>query len=256
MQPTCIFCGKNTDLNTQLTISLGDGNKVSVDICDEHAEDATVKTARAKYVEKQAQITAFMEQAKALGLEIKAPSSGSGLVTVQKTQEIIPTARQIVEPTLTVDSKEEEDGWVPTAKVDAADRKGMRSVGGSTEMGGVSGHSSYTIGGQKDSLDEAMRRGKVRMVVQEGRAGAPIVVPQKRVDGTGTTRIRIVKNESDDSLQRRFKGMAQDSKQDRQPDFRNGYDESTRTCPICRGDCVVNDQDCPKCDGLGIISVY
>jgi hypothetical protein len=244
-----------------MTISLEDGNKVTVDICDEHAEDATVKTARVAYLKKQSEIDAFLAQAKALGIEVQAPQAGgSGLVLAQQTQQPAPATAAPATPAAPasplVESAEAEEGWVPTGKVDAADAKGMRSVGGQTEFGGVSGHASYSVSGQEDVLDESLRKGKVKLTVAEGRAGAPIAVPEKRVDGTGTTRIRIVKKESDHTLQRRFKDMAQDSKQDQQPDFRNGYGDSTRTCPICRGDCVVNDQDCPKCDGMGIISVY
>lgn len=262
---TCVYCGSADNLNTQMTISLENGSKVTVDICDEHAEDATVKTARAKYMEKQDQIAAFLEQAKALGIEIQAPQSGGGLVIAQQTpQTPQPPAQPSdeappqpeVDPVPIVDDQEAEEGWVSTAKVDAANKKGMRSVGGSTEFGGVQGHSSYQVTGNEDVLSETVRRGKVKMTVAEGRAGAPIAVPEKRVDGTGTTRIRIVNRENDNTLQRRFKDMAQDSKNDQQPDFRQGYGDATRTCPICHGDCVVNGQDCPKCDGMGIISVY
>lgn len=259
MQPTCIYCGKATDLNTQLGLSLEDGSKVVVDICDEHAEDASVKTARTKYLEKQDRISAFLEQAKALGIEIQIPSAGGLIIAKQQpTRQTI--AQPVAQPSiddvpLIIGQEEQEEGWVSASKIDAADRKGMRSVGGTTQLGGVQSHSSHIVGGQKDILPDSVRQGKVKMAVTEGRAGTQITVPQKRVDGTGTTRIRIVKKENDDTLQRRFKNMASDSKQDRQPDFRNGYEETSRTCPICRGDCVVNGQECPKCDGMGSISI-
>jgi hypothetical protein len=266
MQPNCVYCGSNDNLNTQLTISLENGSKVTVDICDEHSEEASVKTARAAYMKKQEQIEAFLEQAKALGIEIQVPQSESGIVVAQQAPQspapapaqppAQPEAKSETQQPIVpiVDDKEAAEGWVPTAKVDQA--KGMRSVGGSTEFGGVSGHNSYQVSGQEDVLDEKVRKGKVKMTLAEGRAGAPLAVPQKRIDGTGTTHIRIVKKETDHTLQRRFKDMAQDSKADQQPDFRQGYGDSTRTCPICHGDCVVGDQDCPKCEGLGVISVY
>lgn len=261
MQPTCVYCGSTQDLNTQLTISLENGTKITAAICDEHAEDASVKTARAAYLKKQAEIDDFLEKAKALGIEVQAQSGSGGIILAQ--QPIQHQAGSVVQPQSQVpvvpivDEKEAQEGWVSTAKVDGA--KGMRSVGGSTEFGGVSGHSSYQVGGE-DTLGENVRRGKVKMALAEGRAGAPLAVPEKRIDGTGTTRIRIVHKESDHTLQRRFKDMAQDSRQSENnsagPDFRQGYNESTRTCPICHGDCVINDENCPKCEGLGVISVY
>lgn len=261
MQPNCVYCDSTDNLNTQLTISLENGTKVTVNICDEHAEEASVKTARAAYQEKQTKIEAFLEQAKALGIEVSVPQGGGLAVAKQTPQPTSPDqpaptqpAQPVEESVPIVDDKEAKEGWVPTAKVDQA--KGMRSVGGSTEFGGVSGHNSYSVSGQEDVLDEHVRKGKVKMTLAEGREGAPLAVPEKRIDGTGTTRIRIVKKETDHTLQRRFKDMAQDSKADQQPDFRQGYGDSTRTCPICHGNCVVDDQDCPKCEGLGVISVY
>jgi hypothetical protein len=256
MQPVCVYCGSNDNLNTQLTITLEDGTKATVNVCDEHAEDASVKTARAAYMEKQKQIEQFLEQAKALGIEIPSQPTGGGLILPKQAPApapAVPAAPAPQESIKIVDKKEAEEGWVPSAKVDSA--KGMRSVGGNAGGHAVSGHNSYTVSGQQDVLDEGVRRGKVKMGLAEGRAGAPIVLPEKRVDGTGTTRIRIVHNESDNTLQRRFKDMANDSKSDQQPDFRNGYEDTTRPCPICRGECVVDGQDCPKCDGLGTINV-
>jgi len=279
---SCIYCGSSDNLNTQLTLSLESG-KVTVDICDEHAEDASVKTARAKYMEKQDQIIVFMEQAKALGIEIPAQNP-SGLIIAQNTLTSTPdpapapaasdnpepasttVVQQVVKKPPAVDpitegvtasplieKHEADEGWVTTAKADSAAAKGMQSVGGSTEMGQVSSHASHVVGGQQDVLSEEARRGKVKMVVAEGRLGTPIMVPSKRVDGTGTTRIRIKNSEDDNTLQRRFKDMANDSKSDQQPDFRNGYEDSSSTCPICRGNCVINGKDCPKCDGMGQI---
>ena len=37
---TCVFCSTTSNLNTQMTITVDDV-KITVDICDEHAETAT-----------------------------------------------------------------------------------------------------------------------------------------------------------------------------------------------------------------------
>lgn len=254
MQPQCVYCGTTLNLNTQLTITLDNGSKVTVDICDEHAEDATIKTARIKYVEKQDKIAAFLEQAKALGIEVQ--TSSSGIVLARQSQPQPQSQPPQPQPHQLLTEQESDEGWVSTQKIDAVDRRGMRSTGGSTEFGSVQGYSNYTVSGDKDVLPEAVRHGKVKMGIAEGRGGVAINIPEKRIDGTGTTIIRIANKESDATLQRRFKKMADVSKLDKQPNFINGYDDATRTCPICRGDCFINSNPCPRCEGSGMISIY
>lgn len=258
---SCIVCGSTDNLNTQMTITI-DNQKIVVEICDEHAEDTTVKIAREKYQDRQIQINALFEQAKKLGLD---PSVFTANVTSQSTQvkqevqsspaavEVTDTKQETLQTQKEVKPKqqpiEDEEGWISTSKYESVENKGYTSVGGQ----GAQSYSSYKISGQEDILDQNLREGKVKMGLAEGRAGNPIPIAQERRDGTGVTRIRIVKSENDQSLQRRFKEMA--NSQDSPPDFRHGYGDATRTCPICRGDCVVNGKDCPKCQGSGLISI-
>lgn len=259
---TCVVCGAGNNLNTKLTIIINNENIV-VSLCDEHSEDTTVKVAREKYLERQNQVDLLIEQAKKLGLDTSslmvklAPETAPA----QQYQQATPAPATISAHTA-ADSRAEkavkmdapksksEEGWISTDKYETIEGRGYTSVGGQ----GAASYSSYKIAGQSDVLDESLRQGKIKMGVAEGRGGSPIPVPLERVDGTGTTRIRIINAENDQSLQRRFKGMA--SNQDHQPDFRQGYNDATRTCPICRGECVVNSKDCPKCKGSGLISVY
>jgi hypothetical protein len=132
----------------------------------------------------------------------------------------------------------------------------MQSKGVSTPHGSVSGHASHSLHGE-DVLPEELRRGRVKMDVAQGRGGQPIAIPSKRIDGTGVTRIRILHTENDNTLQARFKNLAEDSKSGGAPDLiYGGYNETTRTCPICRGVCIINDNDCPKCNGTGLIPIY
>lgn len=249
----CVYCDETTNLNTQLTITLEDDTKVTVHICDEHAEEASVKTARAAYQEKQAKIEEVMRQAAALGLNV---SEGPGQLVIAEKTEAQPQAQPQNQPIIVEATQPDIDDpdWVTTEKVDAA--KGMNSVGGNTELGAVAAHSSHVISGQQDILPPETRRGKVRMQLAEGRAGHPLALPAERIDGTGHTRIRIKQTESDPDLQKRFKDMAKDSVEKGVQMSTNGYQSTIRTCPICRGECVVNNQDCPKCGGAGHISVY
>lgn len=257
----CVYCDKTSDLNTSLTITLEDGNRVSVDICDEHAEDATVKTAREAYVNKQKQIEDVIAQARALGLEV-GPTTQGGLVTVQQTpapaQAPVPAKPQQRE--INDDDLGSDEDVVDTSLIDS--RPGMMSVGGNTEMGSVASHASFSVNGQQDILPEDARKGKARMRLVEGRGGQPLAIPEKRVDGTGTTKIKVANIENDQKLQTRFKRMADDSLNDKVPNFaRSGYQNTTVNCPFCRGQGEVNQGggkkiECPKCEGAGLISTY
>jgi len=253
----CVYCEKSTDLNTQLTVSLEDGSRITVDICDEHAEDASVKTAREAYLTKQKKIEEVLAQAKALGLDLSQTSSG---LTVVKQQEQAPQpqAQPQPKPKLVQEDMDGED-VVDTSLLDH--RPGMRSVGGQTELGAVASHASHTVAGQADKLDQSVLQGKAKMKLVEGREGMPLAIPEKRVDGTGTTRIKVTNVENDQRLQTRFKKMASDSMDDRVPNFaRQGYANTTTNCTFCRGEGRVNNAgkiiECPKCGGAGIISIY
>ena len=272
----CVYCETSETLNTQLTVTLENGTKATVDICDEHAEEATIKSAREAYQANQDKIAAFLEQAKELGLEVQEGASGliiikPELVPTEPATESVPVAQPVmieqqitptmieqpVDPKVGLTKDERDKGWVDTGIVDS--NKGMQSVGGSTNMGAVSTHASHVVGGQKDVLPSNVRRGKVKMQLAEGRGGQPIAIPEKRIDGTGTTRIKIQQKVDDHALQRRFKDMATESRSSDDNragvDFRNSYQDTTRKCPICQGDCVINGADCPKCDGMGTITI-
>lgn len=268
----CVYCEKTDTLNTQLTVKLEDDTRITVDICDDHSEEATVKTAREAYQSNQDKIAVVLEQAKALGLNIT--EGAGGLTIAEKPSEPAPAPVQamteqsvmVAQPALVsqpinpkiVSKEEEEEGWIDTGMVDG--QQGMQSIGGNVSGHSVTTHASHQVTGQKDVLPQGTRRGKVKMQLVEGRGGQPIAVPAKRVDGTGTTRIKIQQKEDDHKLQRRFKDMATKTRSTFDnaagPDFRSGYNDTTRTCPICRGNCVINDQDCPKCDGMGFIQVH
>ena len=243
----CVYCDSTENLNVQMTIPYKD-NKVTVWVCDQHAEDASVKSAKVAYEDKQRKIDEFLEQAKSLGIEVQEGPSGLVLVRDNKPK---PQSQLRAQPIIQQEDMVGED-VVDTAKLE----RSLQSVGGSTEFGNIESHTAYRVSGERDVLPSEVLQGKAKLTVVEGRSGAPIAIPSKRVDGTGTTQIRIIKKENDQSLQRRFKHMADNSMQDRTPNFAQGYSSSTTTCPICRGDGTVSNQMCPKCDGNGIIPLY
>jgi len=257
----CVYCDKTTDLNTQLTITI-DNDKVSVNICDEHAEEATIKSAREAYLAKQQKINDFLAQAKALGISVQ---DGPGGVVLAKgppsSQPSPPPSQPSQQIQVNLDDMTGDD-VMDTSKLDNS--RAIHSVGGSTEMGSVTSHSSHNVSGQHDVLPQEVRQGKAKMEMMEGREGIPLAIPAKRVDGTGTTLIRLTKIENDNRLQRRFKTMASDTMREfgaKVPDFaRSGYQNTTSNCSFCNGQGYVKhgkgDIECPKCHGSGLLSTY
>lgn len=263
----CVFCEAITTLNTQMTVSLEDGTKATAHICDAHAEDATPKTVRAAYVAKQQKAEALIAQLKAMGYAVNGlEQSKSGLVipTMDKPKPATRAAPIILEAATADDLV--GDDVVSTDLLDSKSSKGMLSSSQVGNMGGqqvqVAGHASHDLSSVARGLPPEVRKGKAKLVVTEGREGQALVIPEKRVDGMGTTRIKITKKENDNSLQGRFKKMAADSvHHDKCPNFaRAGYQNTQSTCPICRGDCIIKqagkEVSCPKCNGSGVVSVY
>jgi|3_EtaG_2_1085321.scaffolds.fasta_scaffold00047_81 hypothetical protein len=253
----CVYCDKVENLNTQLTVTLEDGNRITVDICDEHAEEASIKTAKAAHLDKQRKIEEVLAQAKALGLDLSQTDSGLTVAATQPTQPTPASPTPVAQNPVLEDMG--GDDVIETGLIDS--RPGMTSVGGSTDMGAVASHTSHQVIGQEDILSEEILKGKAKMGLAEGREGMPMAIPEKRVDGTGTTRIKITKAEDDQKLQSRFKKMADDSMHDKVPDFaRSGYSNTTVNCGMCRGEGSINNAgkiiECPKCGGAGIISTY
>lgn len=256
----CIFCETTDNLNTQLSIALDDGSKITVDICEQHAEDATVKTARAAYLTRRKRAEELMAELKALGYAVSDTPTKLIVATAPVPEQKTRTNQAASQVT-----DEDVSQMIPTEMIDS--RTGMVSVGGNTTHGSVSSYNSHDVNLTGMSPEErasvvAARKGKAKLVMVEGRDGVPIAIPEKRVDGMGTTVIKISKKEDDGKLQDRFKKMADDSiRHDRCPDFATaGYKNAQHNCPICNGQCtIVNNKQrilCPKCNGVGSISTY
>lgn len=241
-----------------MTISMEDGTKVAVKLCDEHSEDTTVKKAKEAYLAKQSKLDELMAHAKALGFEISI--QGSGLAVLNKQQTDIQEKQEKAKP-VEVKAKKLEPSS-PNSKIVSTkvlDSRSFDSVGVSA-AGVPSGMPAYNTSSLQDKLPEDALEGTAEIIMTEGRTGQPLVIPQRRIDSTGTTIISIRKSENDRTLQDRFKNMADKSMRDEAPDLvHGGYKDTTRKCPVCRGACVVKmkeEMPCPKCGGSGLISVY
>ncbi len=259
----CVFCDAITNLNTQLTVALDDGIKVTVMICDLHAEDATIKTARTAYLAKQQKATELIAQLKNLGYDVAKLDQRAGLIVPTLAT---PARAPAPAPTPEANGPLSGDDVVSTELLDAKSRKGMVSVGGNTDFGHVAGLPSHDVSEVAKKLGAEARKGQAKLTVVEGREGIPLVVPEKRIDGMGTTRIKVTKKENDAKLQSRFKKMARDTMDEARPHFpdfaRGGYQNSQVDCPICAKTAtpgtVMNggrEITCPKCNGACVIPV-
>lgn len=254
----CIFCNTDQNVNTNMSITLEDGSKVVVHICDTHADDATVKSCREVYVEKQSKINDLIAQARALGLEI-GPARPSGLVAVTindqpKRQPVVNQASQPKHVEIDDQNRFEVDAEIVDSK------QINNSVGGNVQGAAVESFGAHNISNVRKLLPAEALAGKVTIEIMEGRGKQPIALPAKRVDGTGTTIIKMVQS-TDTDLQTRFKNMADRSKSDQGWNKLNhfgkdGYDFIP--CPLCHGECTVKHKSdviaCPKCNGNGLIS--
>ena len=268
---SCIFCSTSDDLNTEMTIKLDNGDKVTVYVCDNHAINATVQAVKDAHASRQNQIDQLIEQAKKLGLHVaeqelpvvvSKPTAASNAVQPANIGQMTPQVEEstgklekkpvVITPSSAPSNDMDGDDIISTEVIDSS--KGMQSVGGASGGHMVDSHGSHDFASLEDQLPEDVRRGKIKMEMMEGRGGQPLAIPKKRMDGTGTTRINIVKTGGDTALQERFKTMASS---ENPADFRNGYQSSSRDCPICKGTGFATNAgeeiQCPKCDGVGII---
>ncbi len=252
---SCIYCGASDNVEAQLTVTLDDGKKVTVDVCKEHAEDATIRSAKQKYMERQSEIDTLMARAKALGIELQVSKpSASGLVMVTNK----PAAQQerirgTAANTIVIDD------MIDSEIVERRERT-VVSAAGIAGAHSVEGHQSIDMADIKDQVGSEVLRGKVKMEMVERQNGSTVALPTKKVNGLGTTIIRVVQT-NDQDMQRRFKAIAEQSKSP------HGWDQMRHigkegieiiNCPICRGEGVArnNGQEiqCPKCKGKGILN--
>lgn len=257
----CIVCGSDKDLDTEMTITI-DGEKISVKVCKEHADDTTPKDAKAAYLKRKstadAAITAFLAQAAKLGFTVVPQGKMSVMTAQQGTQSTeLPTEStkvppQSVAPISTELQGGRSDGILPSSEVDNIMQNRVAGTSGSVGGTGVEKHAAYNPGDLADKLPDGARDGLVKMELAIGRQGMPLAIPAIRQDGLGTTRVNISNKMNDAELQRRFKQMAANDHSFGQ----EGYD--LHRCSMCQGDGQIAKSKtetvaCPKCGGSGLV---
>jgi DNA-directed RNA polymerase subunit RPC12/RpoP len=247
----CIICGSNQDLETELGITV-DGEKTTVKVCKEHADDITPKAAKAAYIkwksERDSQMEEFLAQAAKLGMTV-VPQGGLSIVNT--TSKVSSTETKASVPVANALQGGREEGILSTAEVDNIMQNRIAGMSGSIGGTGVEQHSAYNPDSLADKLPEGARDGLVKMELAEGRHGTPLAIPSLRQDGLGTTRVTIARTMTDADLQKRFKQQAGADHY-----FVDGYD--LHRCGMCKGDGQIAKSQtetiaCPKCGGSGLV---
>ncbi len=244
----CIICNTNENLNIEISATDFNGAPVAIKLCETCGEDTTPKKAREIYASKQAEIVAFLEKAKSLGLSFNV---GPGLAVAQ--QAAVPVAQAPVSvPAPTAAQARDlvlEEGEISASRYDAVSQNiKTNAVLGSGVPGGMSGYTPPVSALREMGIDQL--EGKVKLEEVIGPNGMPIAIPKLRQDQMGTTTISIQRTD-DAQLQRRFHELASSG------DPPKAY-ERIRNCSFCNGDGHVrqsksNTIQCPKCGGTGML---
>jgi hypothetical protein len=260
----CIICDAESDLNTSMDLTV-DGDKYTVYLCDEHAEETTPKQAKDALAKRKAQLEEVIKQAEALGLKVELPGVGKKIAVVEDPQAA-PAAAPAEQPQ---DLQAAPDN-TPKKKIKMPKFEG---VGGTATGEGasvnVAKHASLEVDqivgeslrANKDQLENTAKPEEYEAEAQvlTTPTRGQIVIKKKSVGNTGTTEVKVRDSGGDRELQDRFKRMAEESKGMDNDSWKSkswyeGHD--TVTCTFCRGTGMsrIGGQACPKCGGSGLLS--
>jgi hypothetical protein len=260
----CIQCATDKDLNTTLTVKLEDGTTVQVNVCDEHAEDMTIKQARVLYAEKQEELQKIIEMAEAAGLKVEIPTA-SGLVVAQQDPAKVEKPKAPV-PMKMADNPPEESAVKSPDTVLLNGRDAREKLGAAKSMstalpqaGTMEQKQSHDVRTLEDKVD--LGQEKIQLGLAEGRSGQAVPIPQIIKDEGGTTIIRVRQTVSDHDLQKNFKDLAEsnDGSGNNAHSFHSaGY--TMNACGFCSGSGFVTNvvnktkqqSACPRCEGSGM----
>lgn len=191
---SCVVCGSLEGLNTSMTIKIDDKSH-SVLICDEHAEETTVKTAREAFLKRQIEIDDLIAKAKALGIEIPQQPV---------EQPAAPQRKMLIQDTVSAEGQPIPKGTYRKSEADHILNRRNAQI--SVASGVAASHGSDIRSAEAEKILGSQLDGHVQLAKVPTRAGVPVVIPAKVSDGLGTTEIQI-RPSSDQELQRRFKGQ-------------------------------------------------
>jgi len=212
-------------------------------ICAEHEDDASPKTVKEIVQQKAEEIERIKEMAAKYGMTLSGKEESSP--QPQKTAAQ-PSGHKNIHPGLKRQPIARQEA--PELSEPPAEQFEQPLQEDAGETANVERYNEYET--RKDGVPRITAQ-KSQVVKTE--SGREVVVPSILYDDVGTkTSIRIVNTGGDRALQSRFKEMADASKGNRGPDFRNQY--GIRDCVACNGtgrSRINKNNPCPKCGGDG-----
>jgi hypothetical protein len=242
MDKVCVYCRTTSDLNTELTITLENGERCKVYVCDVHAEDATIKSAREAYLKNQRDINELLQRLKELEFSPEPTATPAKLQIIKKVHE--PTIEsEPLEEAIDVEAYQTspDQTFVDAMEFEAKTKAGTVAApsGGVNESihGSLAGADADALAKVRGQIPESAIRGFVKPEVVAIRGGnQQVVIPAEKVDGFGTLSIRITPGISDADIQKKFKQAAARSIED---DFSG-----------------IANHDNHRCDLLGFVAVH
>lgn len=268
----CICCESTNNLKTSMVVTIDD-KQYDVVLCDEHAEDTTLKTVKELVKKKINDYENLLKQMKEFGIDIAEPSKGNNIVVASdgfgKDDSRLEVEESKLIPILDVSNKNLiKQRSIPQTKW---------SVSGvaSGDSGAVKIESRETIDAQKTIL-EVINKGKISgrigkdsniklptiidvesQGVQSSNGQQMVISKVVKDNQGGVTKIAVIDTGGDKKLQDRFKNACQNSIHKSPFDYKGrGY--ALRGCNACDGTgfSKLNSEICPKCKGTGSVSVY
>jgi hypothetical protein len=287
LRSKCIRCGSTTSLNTILPVTI-ENVKYEVALCDEHAEDTTIKQVKECVIQRLKEIDELLKKANELGIELgdkkliiiespKEPEASPQMPPQEPetTPSTSPqTSHKIVKkapaPKTTIQYKKNNPQPKPISssmvrgvhgvaqgKVAAANLERRESLSTSSVVeGAIRNAKKRNLIDEDKEVSLPTIRSKEQQVV-EGRGRKPMVIPKTIKYSDGVTNIHVVNTGGDKTIQDRFRDLAQDSMQGDRPRFcygADGYD--VIPCNACdgTGTAKVGTGPCPKCQGVGFLN--
>lgn len=238
---SCIFCKATTNLNTTMDIKHND-KTYTIAVCEKDEDDATPKAIKIKIDERENEITAFLEQAKALGINIPTTQTASGLI-IPEPQEAPPKEAGQKSPKYkSIKSSQKAAAQENNNKTTKVRKLRRVEAPESIEL------TYHDDQGRTKRVRHQQYQKKNQIVERTMKDGSklPLVIPSETMSNAGTLKIRINKV-TDAELQARAKGLHND--------FHKTANHGMQQCNFCGGEGMVlvdNEQDvCPKCRGVG-----
>ena len=217
---SCVFCDSSDNLNT-INIK-GEEGDIAVWVCEQHAEEATLKEIKEAYYKKHGELENLKKQAFKLGYKLVPLETQTQTQTQTQSKELKESKEQIERPATRPIKN------LPQPRVRAA--------------AGVAGMASPHTIAVKNTKGEVVHDEIVEAQVLTSKTRPGLVIPKKIKGDSGETTISIVPTSNADL--------------DHRGEASQPYDNyHLKDCTTCGATGILTDgSPCPRCSGRGVVS--